>query len=224
MSPAARHVIAVCGLHFEAAIARGPGVQTFCATGSAVALLPELARAAAGGAGIISFGCAAGLDPALAPGDCLLADQVLWPGGSLVPDKRWLRALRERLPAAHGGVLACVDDPVTSREDKSRLWSTSGARAADMESHHVARIAARHGLPFVALRVVVDPSTRNLPPCAIAAMKEDGGIAAGPFLRSLAAHPGQAGAVFTLATDARAARRGLLRARALAGADFAYLP
>lgn len=224
MNQLARHVIAVSGLHFEAAIARGPGVRTFCATGAAIALLPELGRCAAGCAGFISFGCAAGLDPALAPGDCLLADEVRWPGGSLVPDLRWLRALRERMPAAHGGVLACVDDPVVSCEDKARLWTNSGARAADMESHHVARIADRHGLPFVALRVVVDPAARSLPPCAIAAMRDDGGIAAGPFLRSLAAHPGQAGDVLALAADARAARRGLLRARALAGAGFAYFP
>jgi hypothetical protein len=47
--------------------------------------------------------------------------------------------------------------------------------AADMESHLVARLADSHGLSFAAVRVVIDPADRAVPPAALLAMAPDGG-------------------------------------------------
>jgi hopanoid-associated phosphorylase len=206
-------VVAVCGMDFEAAIARGCGVRVVHAAG--------LADALSGCRGIISFGCAGALDPSLRAGDCLLPHAVLTPHGVAAVDPGWHDALRHMLPYALDGTLAGVDEPVRSVAEKARLWQASGARAVDMESHLAALAAQRDGLRFAALRVIVDPAGRSVPDCAVAAFRVDGELSPGALMRSLAAHPGQLPALVSLAGCALAARRSLHAARALAGEAFA---
>ncbi len=86
-----------------------------------------------------------------------------------------------------------------------------------MESHIVARIAARHGLPFAVLRVVADPLDHNLPPAALVAMRPDGTTDVGACLRSLARQPGQLPALVRVAFDTRRAMAALLRCVELLG-------
>jgi hypothetical protein len=93
-----------------------------------------------------------------------------------------------------------------------------------MESHVAALAAQRHGLPFAALRVVLDPAWRALPPAATAGLCADGAVALLPVLRALAARPGQLAQLAVLAADLRTARRGLRAARALAGPAFSLPP
>jgi hopanoid-associated phosphorylase len=206
-------VIAVCGMRFEAAIAHGSNVRVVHAGG--------LAEALPGCRGLISFGCAGALDPALRPGDCVLPQAVLTPEGAVAVDPAWHEALRHMLPYAHGGILAGADAPVASVSDKARLWRASGACAVDMESHLAALAARRHGLRFAALRVIVDPAGRSVPDCALAAFGADGELSVAALMRSLAAHPAQLPALVALAGSALAARRSLHAARALAGDAFA---
>jgi len=223
-------VIAVCGLDFEAAIAAGPGVVTLCGVGSerlAARLETLLAQseAAMQGAqrycGIISFGTAGGLDPALPPGACVIADKIVTSDGGFPVDAHWLGALLACLPNARQGALAGVNQALTDVADKARLWQSSGALAVDMESHHVARIAQRHGLPFAACRVVVDPAQRSLPSSATVGLRDDGTTAIMPILRALARHPGQLPALIQLARDAGAAKKTLRQVRAQMGVGFA---
>ena len=213
-------VIAVCGLAFEAAIAAGPGVVTLCSTGPArlEQLLVHKARACRG---IISFGTAGGLDPALQPGTCVIADAIVTPAERFPVDAGWLRALRACLPQALQGTLAGVDQPLSDAAAKARLWRSSGACIADMESHRVALIAQRHGVPFAACRVVVDPAHRSLPFSATAGLRGDGTTAIMPMLRALASHPGELLALIQLASDALAAKRALRTIRFHVGAAFA---
>ncbi|MFS2021811.1 hypothetical protein ACEN88_35270, partial [Massilia sp. CT11-108] len=49
----------------------------------------------AGWAGIISFGCAGGLDPDLACGDCVVATAVLTPDGLVATDPDWSLSLKQ---------------------------------------------------------------------------------------------------------------------------------
>jgi hopanoid-associated phosphorylase len=215
-------VLAVCGMPFEAAIAAGPGVVTVCGPGPwriarrlhdvlADADTPRLA-------GIISFGCAGGLDPQLPCGSCVVAVGVLTPDGPVAADPDWTGALLARLPGAHAAALAGVDAPLATRAAKAQLWRTSGAIAADMESHAAALAARRHGLPFAACRVVLDPAWRSVPPCALAGL----GGAVWPVLRGLASEPGQFTALCALARDAWVARRELRSARARLGAALGW--
>ena len=214
-------VLAVCGMPFEAAIAAGPGVATVCGTGPwRIAQRLHDVLADADGphwTGIISFGCAGGLDPQLPCGSCVVAVGVLTPDGPVAADPDWTSALLARLPGAHAAALAGVDAPLATRAAKAQLWRTSGAIAADMESHAAALAARRHGLPFAACRVVLDPAWRSVPSCALAGV--DG---VGAVLRGLAGEPGQLGPLCALARDAWVARRELRRARARLGAALGW--
>jgi hopanoid-associated phosphorylase len=217
-------VVALCGLRFEAGIAAAPGVMAMCEPGLGQAAARFDALLASGEiacGGIISFGCAGGLDPALKPGDCVLAESVLTADGPERTDAGWLRALHAALPSASIGMLAAASQPVTDSAAKAQLWQQSGALTLDMESHMASLIARRHQLPFAALRVVADPAGLSLPACALAGMRGDGSVAVMPVLRSLVAGPSQLPALAQLAAGAHAARRALRSARALAGPRFA---
>ena len=213
-------VLAACGLAFEAAIAAGPGVAAISGPGPArlaARLDAVLGAPSAPGrpawAGIISFGCAAGLDPELGPGSCVVATGVLTPEGLLEADPDWARALSACLPEARQGRLAGLDLPLLSREDKAALWHAGGASAADMESHAAALAARRHGLPFAGVRVVLDPAWRNVPSCALAGLRADGVTDVWPLLRALAGAPRELGPLCALALDSWLAQRALRRAR-----------
>lgn len=239
-------VLAVCGLAFEAAIAAAPGVVTACAPGGAGpdaavdalldALLdaqpqarPDIGAQAPGAAprwaGVISFGCAGGLDPDLAAGTCVLATGVHTPDGYLGADAAWLHALARRLPAAVAGELAGADAPLLTAADKAWLWRASGACAVDTESHAAARAARRHRLPFAACRVVLDPAGRDVPASALAGLRADRTVAllalAPSLLHALMQTPRELGSLGALAVDAYRARRGLRRARRRLGAALA---
>src|SRR5207247_2534193 len=84
----------------------------------------------------------------------------------------------------------------------------------DMESHLAARIAAAHGLPFTACRVIVDPAHRNLPPAALLALRPDGSPDVPAVLRSVMEQPRQLPDLMRLAVAATIARAALPRIRA----------
>lgn len=215
--------LVVAGMRFEARIAAGPGIETLYglrAEALAQALRERLARPCAG---VISFGVAGGLAPALLPGKVIVATGI-HDGASFWPaDAGWLRALSRALPDAAAGTLAGGDDPVTAVAAKAALHAATGALAADMESHIAARIAHAHGVPFAACRVVVDPAAREVPPAAVAGMGADGGTDIVAVLKSLLAAPGQLPDLLRLARDAKLARLGLEAARRRAGVGFGLI-
>ena len=230
--PEGAPVLVVCGLAFEAAIAAGPGVVVVRGPGPArvAAGIDALAGRGHGAhpawAGVLSFGCAGALDPALRAGDCVLASCVLASSAGSGPeplptDPAWTQALAARLPRACCGPLAGLDAPLASTAAKARLWRAGGALAVDMESRAAALAARRMGLPFAAVRVVLDPARRSLPPCALKGMREDGGTDLAGLLGELAGAPGQLGPLLLLAGDAWRARRSLRQVRAQLGAALA---
>lgn len=211
-------MLLVCGLAFEARIAAGPGVRVVRGPGplrTARQLDAVLSSGAA--AGILSFGCAGALDPALGAGACVVATAVQAGAALVATDPAWTRALLGHLPQAQAGLLAGLDAPLVTRAAKARLWQAGGALAVDMESHAAALAARRHGLPFAACRVVLDPAWRSLPACALAAMREDGGTDIVALLRALAGAPAQIVPLTALALDAWRARRALAGVRACLG-------
>jgi hypothetical protein len=96
---------------------------------------------------------------------------------------------------------------------KHRLHRATGAAAADMESHVVARVARDRGLPFAAVRVVSDSAERALPPAALVGMSRSGGIDIFAVLRSLFADLGQLPALLRTAWEAERAFRVLFSCR-----------
>jgi len=218
-----RRVVAVTGLIKEARIATGPGVHAIAGGGNAPALAAALERELARGAGaVMSFGIAGGLAEELVRGTWLVARSIVTPAQRWPCDAAWARSIAERLPEAWTADLAGVDAPVTDPAAKRELHRATGAAAVDTESHIAAAIAAAHGLPFAAFRVVADSAQRSLPPVASVAVTSDGNISRGAVLGSLARTPAQLPSLLRTAIDARTAFRALLRGRRLLGPGLAY--
>ena len=218
-----RPIVAVSGLVKEARIAAGPGVRAIAGGGSAPALVAALERdLARGAAAVISFGIAGGLAENVACGTWIVARAIITPAERWPCDAAWARILAERLPGAWTADLAGVDAPVTEPAAKRALHRATGAAAVDTESHIAAAIAAAHGLPFGAFRVVADSVRRSLPPAALVAVAPDGNISGGAVLGSLARTPAQLPSLLRTAIDARTAFRALSRGRRLLGLGLAY--
>jgi hopanoid-associated phosphorylase len=193
----------VTGLATEAGLARRLGRAL--AGGGTPAGAETAARQLAlqGVAGLISFGFAGGLDPALRAGDLVIPATVRSNGRDYpTTPTRW--------GAPHGTLLA-GEDPAATIAEKRRLFATTGAIAIDLESGAVARVATEYGLPFAVLRAISDPATCPIPPAALTALNPDGTIALLAVLASLARHPGQLPALLTLARHTAAARHTLAR-------------
>ena len=118
-----------------------------------------------------------------------------------------------------GGTLLGVDQVVRNPDQKLGLFVETEAMACDMESHAVAEEARAAGIPFIALRIVSDPSHRSLPEAALAGVTESGGVSAGAVMRAAALRPWEIFDLMSLALDARLAF-GALRRVARRGAPF----
>ncbi|MFY9991326.1 MAG: phosphorylase [Rhodoplanes sp.] len=216
-------MIVVVGLAFEARIAAGPGVRVIC-SGDGRNLVSSLAKAIREArlrkkdcGGLISFGVAGGLDPDLLPGTCVVGSAVL-NGASRTPtDADWSQKLLRTIPGAVHGAIMGVSAPVARPEDKRALYERTGAVAVDMESHIVASLARRHGIPMAAIRVITDPAERALPACAVSAMRPNGTTDILAMIRSVISRPRELPALVQTALDARAARSTLMRGRKLLG-------
>ena len=164
-------------------------------------------------AGILSFGIAGGLDPALRPGTTLIASAVIGENGHHATDARWSRALLNSHPAAIHAPLLGVDEAIVDPSGKGHHFQRTGAAAVDMESHIAAKVAHRHGLPFAVLRVIADPADRHVPPSAMRGVRADGRTDALAVLRALARRPREIAGVVGIARDAWTARATLARCR-----------
>lgn len=179
----------------------------------------ELAQAlvAEGASGLVSFGVAGGLDPALVAGTILLPQEVLTRGGArFSTDPEW----RSALSAALGG--AGTDAPMLGSDrfidtvtEKRALFLETGASAVDMESHVIAAVAEAAGLPFVVLRAITDPAGRALPAAAEAGLGPDGRTHPFAVVGALLRRPGELPAVLRLAQEHARALRALRRATLL---------
>ena len=214
-------VLAVVGLAREARIAAGPGVETIQAGGNPARLRQVLDRRPARGLrAVVSFGIAGGLDPALKPGDVVVGTH-LDAEGRFSADPEISRRLSEALSGAPGrilaGGLAGSDVAVMTVADKAALRARTGALAVDMESHVAAAFAARHALPFAALRVVCDPAARALPAFAAAALTPEGEPDIRAVLGALLRGRARIGDLVRLGRDSSAAFAALARCRARLG-------
>ena len=188
------------------------GIGPARATQTAEAALQAGARA------LFVCGLAGGLEPALQPGALVLAETVAdaADGSRRVTDAAWRRHALARLPGAQTGTLVSQSTAVCSVADKARLRERFGALAVDMESAAVATVAARHRVPFLVVRSIVDPASLALPRAAAEALDDAGRLQPLPVLRAVLYRPGELAALSRLALCNRRALRSLrILARAL---------
>ncbi|HUN53401.1 MAG TPA: hypothetical protein VMU42_19890 [Candidatus Sulfotelmatobacter sp.] len=153
---------------------------------------------------LLSFGVAGGLDPSLKAGSFVLASEVALPGGDrIATDGVWRKAVQSRLNgfSVSERPLAGSDRPVADAGEKAALLARTGAAAVDMESHGVARAAARRSVPLVVMRAIADPARRAIPSSAMAGLANDGEIRPLATLARLFAAPGELPALAGLAAD-----------------------
>ena len=178
-----------------------------------------------GAEGLVSFGLAGGVDPSLSCGDVLVPETVVFGGESWPTDDRW----RQRLDALLSGEFrvlkgllagsACV---LSSPAHKVRLHEATAASAVDMESHMVAGVAARHGIPFVVLRVVADPAAQEVPPWLLRGIGTDGQVKPVAVIGGLLSQPSVLPKLIRLAGYNRRSLSVLRRVALLVGPDFAF--
>jgi adenosylhomocysteine nucleosidase len=169
----------------------------------------------AGATALVSWGLAGGLDPQLPAGTiCLPAIILDRDGRRFTTDQRW----RERVGAAvavhrivAAGTMLTHATVIHHVADKAAAFRESGAVAVDMESAGVASVAAKHQVPFIAVRVIVDTAHDELPAAMLAAGSGSGaGIKPLRLMRALLQRPRDLGALLKLATRYRSARRALV--------------
>lgn len=204
----------VVGLAIEARLLakHSPDIETrvACAAADAARAREGARRLVAEGAGaLVSFGIAGGLDPALRPGDLVLAEQVHSAEGETFACDADLRARWDAAATAagvrHGGILLGSARPITGITEKWDLHETSSAVAVDMESAAVARVAAGAGIPVLAVRAIADPAERALPATAIGSIGPDGEPRLGAVLLGLCRRPWEIPALLRLRRDRDAA-------------------
>jgi adenosylhomocysteine nucleosidase len=196
----------VTGLMAEMALLRGAPFLRGAGGGTAEGAADVALRLIEDGAdGLVSFGLAGGLNPALAPGALLVPSRVAEGSNTYECDP----ALSAWLGGATMGVLLGGKTIAVTAAEKAALFAASGADAIDLESGAVARVALAHGLPFAVLRAVADPAGRTLPPAALIALNQAGQIGILRVLASVLLNPAQIPPLLALARDAASARRAL---------------
>jgi adenosylhomocysteine nucleosidase len=184
----------------------------------------DRARAAAqsavadGALALVCWGFAGGLGPGIDVGAVVLPRHVVTAGLERLPtDSGWRRRLVE---AVGGGFVVEEGDLLETRDVldtprlKARAALGSDAVAVDMESAAVAGVAALAGIPFVAVKVVLDTLTDTLPPGVARWIDERGERRLAPLV-DVAYKPAHWRALLRLAQRHRAARRRLRELGAL---------
>ena len=128
-------------------------------------------------------------------------------------------ALGSALPV-HSGKTAGHDLVIAKTSEKTMMHRQTGALAVDMESHIAADYARRHNLPFMAIRAVSDPATRNLPPIAAEALLPDGKVALRRVIMGILRETNQLPALIAAGMDSERAFASLRRCRRLLGPLF----
>jgi adenosylhomocysteine nucleosidase len=113
---------------------------------------------------LVSCGFAGGLDPALRTGDVVVASSVA--DGATARFRPADPVLRKAVAALagcrQGEIVSAAEVAATPAE--KRALAQSGALAVDMESAGAARAAAAANIPWLAVRVILDPAHVALPP------------------------------------------------------------
>lgn len=168
----------------------------------------------AGATALVSFGVAGGLDPALKAGALVLPQEVISAGGARRATAQGWRervasAVADRYPASHGALLTC-HEPLCSPADKAGAFRETGAVAVDMEGFAIAEIAASRGLPFLAVRSVLDAAADTLPPALLGAIDARGAASVARVLGAVLRAPREWPDLLRLAQRCRAAARPLV--------------
>jgi adenosylhomocysteine nucleosidase len=107
------------------------------------------------------------------------------------------------------GRLLTADEMVRTVEHKQQLHENFEALAVDMESLAVAQVAAETKTGFMAVRVISDDMSADLPPEVLSIIGDTGAVRVGAALTSLFKRPESLKDMLHLRTNAQAAAKSL---------------
>lgn len=176
---------------------------------------------------LVSFGIAGALSPDLKVGGIVVSTAVLTPDDQKLPAAgNWQQKLMDILPrssgSTHNGLVLGFDTPVVTAHSKEILFRKSGALCVDMESHRVAIVAKKYGLPYIVIRVISDDASRTLPSAALGVIGENGKPVFSKVIRNVLRHPGQIPDLLKLSKDLEVALEQLRRVSSLSGPLFSF--
>lgn len=143
---------------------------------------------------LLLLGVGGGLSPELEEGALVVGRTVRSAAGEAPPpDADWLGWAAGSGEALVGTVVT-VERILRDPGAKAELWrrlATAGPATVDLESAHWAREAARRGVPYLAVRAVLDPAGEELPLDFEACRGADGRVRTGRVLLAALARPGR---------------------------------
>ena len=156
----------------------------------------------------IASGFAGALKPEYSIGSILVADAVQEIGKA-----KTLQSSRELVHAARSDgafrakMFLTSDSVIRTAEEKAKL--APFADAVDMESFAILSVAHERKLSAVAVRVISDTSTRDIPPFLDTLVDEMGRVNIGGLVRKVMRHPIQLPALVRLGRDSKTAAEAL---------------
>jgi adenosylhomocysteine nucleosidase len=170
---------------------------------------------------LISTGFAGALRAGLSPGEIVLAERLLTEDDQEIKiDEELLYRSGQALDsiAVHRGKLLTWSRPIRTSQEKERLGRSFGAVAVEMEAFPSAELAHALGIPFLAVKAILDPMEQTLPPFVLS-LRGGGGFSK-EVLVALVRNLGQIGALPWLVREAGRAGRSLAAALQALTADF----
>jgi len=133
-----------------------------------------------GATALLSWGCAAALDDRVSPGCLILPERIIGANGEIHRvSTEWHRRLYQALESKHPvrtEALVESDVVVKTSAEKRALAKRTQAAATDMESAAQARLAKDYGLPFIAIRAIIDTPSTDIPENVLEALDPEGNI------------------------------------------------
>jgi adenosylhomocysteine nucleosidase len=172
----------------------------------------------AGATSLVSWGMAGGLDPDLEAGAVCVPREIIAADGSrLWTARSWQESLSSSVPSGRrvgSDALLTTEYALETPADKRAARCATGACAVDMESSAVAQVAEAHGVPFIAVRVIVDTARDGIPQ-ALAGASRAGKLRMGRLILGLMRSPLEIASLMRLARRYRVALRSLQAVAAL---------
>jgi adenosylhomocysteine nucleosidase len=172
-----------------------------------------------GATALLSWGCAAALDDHASPGCLILPERIIGASGEIyLVNTEWHRRLYQKLRSKHPvriQALAESDAIMKTSAEKRTLAKRTQAAATDMESAAQARLARERGLPFMAIRAVVDTVSTDIPENVLKALDPQGNINVWKLLTRTYLSPADWVKIIQLGIQFNAAQKSLKKTRAL---------
>ncbi len=143
---------------------------------------------------LISFGTAGALGHGMKSGDIVVPARILDQNGNeYTSSASWRDNILQQLSACPASILQgdilTADTIIPDAESKQTLHDDTGAIAVDMESALIAATAARHNLPAVTVRVIVDEANITVPASILANTDGYGDTAVAGILTAIIRQP-----------------------------------